>query len=119
MRPRSLRAAPVSQHVTAPAQEKLFELRRNWRPVVELARQDLPELTESAERLLADLESVMKQEMWSKVPATKTRHTLTVLVSWLGADAPLLETDIRALVDNRPLKFSGRRSHSSLKPEDC
>ncbi|MEU9149633.1 hypothetical protein AB0D59_03570 [Streptomyces sp. NPDC048417] len=69
----------------------------------------LPTLTDSAERLLADLDSVMKQEMWSKVPATKTRNTLTVLVSWLGADAPLVESDIRALVDNRPLKFSGRR----------
>jgi hypothetical protein len=39
----------------------------------------------------------------------KTRRTLSVLVSWLGADAPLLESDIRALVDNRPLQFSGRR----------
>lgn len=100
---------PVSEHLAAPGQERLFELRRDWRPVVELARQDLPTLADSAERLLADLDGVMKQEIWSKVPATKTRNTLTVLVSWLGADAPLLETDIRALVDNRPLKFSGRR----------
>ncbi|MER8225806.1 hypothetical protein ABTZ58_35750 [Streptomyces sp. NPDC094143] len=30
-------------------------------------------------------------------------------MSWLGADAPLLESDIRSLVDNHPLKFSGRR----------
>ena len=95
--------------MAAPGQERLFEVRRDWRPVAELARQDLPTLTESAKRLLADLDSVMKQEMWSKVTRTKTRHTLTALVSWLGADAPLLETDIRALVDNRPLKFSGRR----------
>ncbi|MCX4957436.1 hypothetical protein [Streptomyces virginiae] len=77
--------------------------------MVDLARQGLPTLTDSATRLLADLDSAMKQEMWSTVPATKTRHTLTVLVSWLGADAPLLEADIRALIDNRPLKFSGRR----------
>lgn len=60
----------------------------------------------------------MKQEMWSQVPATKTRHTLTVLVSWLGADAPLLESDIRALVDNRPLQFSGRRVTQFLGPAD-
>ncbi|MFF4749417.1 hypothetical protein [Streptomyces sp. NPDC001270] len=100
---------PVSEHVMAPGQERLFELRRDWRPVVELARHDLPTLTDSAERLLYDLDSVMKQEMWSTVPTTKTRNTLTVLVSWLGADAPLLESDIRALVDNRSLKFSGRR----------
>ncbi|WP_454607320.1 hypothetical protein [Streptomyces tendae] len=100
---------PVSEHVIAPGQERLFELRRDWSPVVELARHDLPTLTDSAERLLADLDSAMKQEMWSTVPATKTRNTLTVLVSWLGADAPLLESDIRALVDNRSLKFSGRR----------
>ncbi|MHC3388774.1 hypothetical protein ACLQ2E_04845 [Streptomyces lavendulocolor] len=100
---------PVSKHVAAPGQERLFELWRDWRPVVELPRQDLPALTDSAERLLADLDSVMKQEMWSQAPATKTRNTLTILVSWLGADAPLLETDIRALVDGRSLKFSGRR----------
>ncbi|MET9334610.1 hypothetical protein ABZX78_25990 [Streptomyces cellulosae] len=100
---------PVSEHLAAPGQGRLFEVRRDWRAVVELARQDLPTLTDSARRLLTDLDSVMKQEMWSKAPATKTRHTLTVLVSWLGADAPLLESDIRALVDNRPLKFSGRR----------
>ncbi|WP_326841316.1 hypothetical protein OHB33_03000 [Streptomyces sp. NBC_01558] len=100
---------PVSEHVAAQGQERLFELRRDWRPVVELTRQKLPSLTDSAERLLADLDSVMKQEMWSAVTRTKTRHTLTVLLSWLGAEAPLLETDIRALVDNRPLKFSGRR----------
>lgn len=100
---------PVSEHVIAPGQERLFELRRDRSPVVELARQDLPTLTESAVRLLADLDSVMKQEMWSTVPADKTRNTLTVLVAWLGADAPLLESDIRVLVDNRSLKFSGRR----------
>ncbi|MEW2308483.1 hypothetical protein AB0918_07575 [Streptomyces sp. NPDC006864] len=100
---------PVSKHAAAPGQEKLFELRRDWRPVTELPQQDLPTLTDSAKRLLADLDSVMTQEMWSAVTRTKTRHTLTVLVSWLGADAPLLETDIRALVDNRARKFSGRR----------
>lgn len=77
--------------------------------MVELARHDLPAFTDSAVRLLADLDSVMKQEMWSTVPANKTRNTLTVLVAWLGAAAPLPESDIRALVDNRSLKFSGRR----------
>ncbi|MGV9879639.1 hypothetical protein [Streptomyces sp. NPDC003006] len=86
--------------------------------MTELARQDLPTLTDSAKRLLADLDSVMKQEMWSTVPATKTRHTLTVLVSWPGADAPLLETDIRALVDNRPPKFSGRRVTQFLETRE-
>ncbi len=45
---------------------------------------------------------------WSKAPAFTTRRTLTILVSWLGADAPLPESDIRALVDTR-LKVSGRR----------
>ncbi|MFJ2959737.1 hypothetical protein [Streptomyces sp. NPDC087270] len=77
--------------------------------MVELTRLNLPTLPDSAGRLLADLDSVMKQEMWSQVPVTKTRNTLAVLVSWLGADAPLLESDIRSLVDSRPKKFSGRR----------
>ncbi|MFF8918010.1 hypothetical protein ACF08M_33090 [Streptomyces sp. NPDC015032] len=100
---------PVSEHLMVPGQERLFELRREWSSVVELERQDLPTPTDSAQLLLADLDSVMKREMWSKFVATKTRRTLAVLVSWLGADAPLLESDIRALVDNRPLQFSGRR----------
>ncbi|MEU0720501.1 hypothetical protein ABZ498_25380 [Streptomyces lavendulocolor] len=125
--PTSLRASdaapptprlPVSEHLAAPGQERLFEVRRDWCPVAESARQDLPTLTDSAKRLLADLDSVMKQEMWSTVTRTKTRHTLTVLVSWLGADAPLLETDIRALVDNRPLKFSGRRVTQFLETRE-
>lgn len=102
----------------APGQERLFELRRDWSPVVELARHDLPTLTDSAVRLLADLDSVMKQEMWSTVPANKTRNTLTILVSWLGADAPLLESDIRALVANRSLKFSGRRVTQFLEARE-
>lgn len=105
--PTSLR--PVSEHLMDPGQERLFELRRDWSSVVELERQDLPMPTDSAQLLLADLDSVMKREMWSKFVATKTRRTLAVLVSWLGADAPLLESDIRALVDNRPLQFSGQR----------
>lgn len=99
----------VSEHLMDPGQERRFELWRDWKSVVELERQDLPTPTDSAQLLLADLDSVMKREMWSKFPATKTRRTLTVLVSWLGADPPLLESDIRALVDNRPMQFSGRR----------
>ncbi|WP_236063616.1 hypothetical protein [Streptomyces poriferorum] len=100
---------PVSEHLMDPGQERLFELRRDWSSVVELERQDLPTPTDAAQLLLADLDRVMKREMWSKFVATKTRRTLAVLVSWLGADAPLLESDIRALVDSRPLQFSGRR----------
>ncbi|MET9144540.1 hypothetical protein [Streptomyces sp. NPDC004042] len=106
---------PVSEHLMVPGQERLFELRRDWSPVVELSRLDLPTLMESAERLLADLDSVMQREMGFKFTATKTRRTLAVLVSWLGADAPLLESDIRALVDNRPLKFSGHRGTQFLE----
>ncbi|OKJ21774.1 hypothetical protein AMK21_10200 [Streptomyces sp. CB00316] len=51
------RRPPVSEHLTGPGQWRLFELRRDWRPVAELARQDLPTLTDSAKRLLADLDS--------------------------------------------------------------
>ncbi|MGY1584031.1 hypothetical protein [Streptomyces sp. MN13] len=106
---------PVSEHLMDPGQERLFELRRALSSVVELERQDLPTPTDSAQLLFADLDSVMKREMWSKFVATNTRRTLAVLVSWLGADAPLLESDIRALVDNRPLQFSGRRVTQFLK----
>jgi hypothetical protein len=35
-----------SEHLAAPGQKRLFESRRDWRPVAELERQDLPTLTE-------------------------------------------------------------------------
>ncbi|WP_405808910.1 hypothetical protein OG524_02825 [Streptomyces sp. NBC_01520] len=79
---------PVSEHLAAPGQQPLFEIRRNWRPVVELGLQNLPSLTTSAQQLLTDLDRVMKEEMWAKGPAFTTRRTLNILVSWLGADAP-------------------------------
>lgn len=44
---------PVSEGLTTPGQEGLFESRRDWRPVVELTRKDLPTLTVSAKRLCA------------------------------------------------------------------
>lgn len=115
--PKSLRDAdgarpvihrPISENLAFPGQERLFEMGRDWQPVADLERRDLPALTDSARSLLADLDSVMKAEMWNYAPAITTRRTLTVLVSWLGADAPLLESDIRALVDNR-IKYTGRR----------
>ncbi|MEU0353061.1 hypothetical protein ABZ302_40630 [Streptomyces sp. NPDC006237] len=101
-------ARPVSEHLAVPGQQTLFEMRRDWRAVAKLPQQDLPALTSSAEQLLADLESVIKEQMWTKVPATKTRRALRILVSWLGADAPVLESDIQALVETR-YKVSGRR----------
>lgn len=79
---------PVSEHLAAPGQQPLFEIRRNWRPVVELGLQNLPSLTTSAQQLLTDLDRVMKEEMWAKGPAFTTRRTVNILVSWLGADAP-------------------------------
>ncbi|MFI5772710.1 hypothetical protein ACIA74_30195 [Streptomyces sp. NPDC051658] len=51
----SVKVLPYPASRRGHVQEGLFELRRDWRPVVELARQDLPTLTDSAERLLLKL----------------------------------------------------------------
>ncbi|MGG7569216.1 hypothetical protein [Streptomyces sirii] len=106
-RPASARN-PVSEYLAVPGQQTLFEMRRDWRAVAKLGQQDLPALTDSAEQLLADLDSAIKEQRWTEVPATKTRRTLRILMSWLGADAPVLESDIQALVETRH-KVSGRR----------
>lgn len=105
---------PVSGHLAVPGQQMLFESRRDWRAVARLGLQNLPSLTTSAQRLLADLDHVMKEEMWAKGPAFTTRRTLNILVAWLGADAPLLESDIQALVETKE-RVSGRRVSQFLE----
>lgn len=92
-------------------------MRRDWRAVTTRGLQDLPTLTDPARRLLADLGDVMKEERWAKGPAFTTRRTLTILMAWLGADAPLLESGIQALLATKA-KVSGRRITQFLEVRD-
>ncbi|MGW6695834.1 site-specific integrase [Rhodococcus sp. NPDC054953] len=56
-----------------------------------------------------ELDGQADLQRWSVHPARKAMSTLRVLLNWLGADAPIHERDIRALVKANPTRFSGRR----------
>ncbi|MFE3270978.1 hypothetical protein [Streptomyces sp. NPDC059215] len=87
-----------------PGQLTLFAMRRDWSVLtgVDRRRQDLPELTPAARALVVDFDWLMRLQEWHP----HTRHlywrTLMILVSWLGADAPLLESDIYDLERSDP-----------------
>lgn len=92
-------AAPaLSPHRIDPAQQVLFDMRRDWRPV--LGSVCLPALPEAAQRLLDDFSRA--QTSPGDEAAGKSARALRILVAWLGTDAPLHEADVRALAGLRP-----------------
>jgi hypothetical protein len=91
-------APPVSPHCIDPAQPVLFSMRRDWRPALGTA--DLPSLTWAAQRLMDDFSRA--QPAPGDEAVRKSAHALRILVSWLGADAPFHEADVRALAGLRP-----------------
>jgi hypothetical protein len=88
----------LSPHRVDPAQQVLFDTRRDWRPVLGSAA--LPALTGTAQRLMDDFSRAQPspgdEAAWK--PATRA---LRFLAAWLGADAPFYEADIRALAGLR------------------
>jgi hypothetical protein len=72
---------------------------------------DLPALTPAAERLLAELRDVIRDQQWESGPATSTRRTLTILLSWLGAEAPVREADLQDLAQTREHLSARRATH--------
>jgi hypothetical protein len=91
-------AAPdFSPNRIDPAQLVLFGMRRDWRPV--LGSAELPSLTGAAQRLLEDFSRT--QPAPGEEAIRKSAQALRILVSWLGADAPFHEADVRALAGLR------------------
>jgi hypothetical protein len=88
----------VSPHCIDPAQQALFDMCRDWGPV--LGSAGLPALTEAAQRLLDDFSRA--QPSPGAEAAGKSARALRILAAWLGADAPLHEADVRALARLRP-----------------
>ncbi|MEU0040956.1 hypothetical protein ABZ063_45130, partial [Streptomyces sp. NPDC006333] len=87
-----------------PGQLTLFAMRRDWSVLtgVDRRRQDLPELTPAARALVVDFDWLMRRQEWHPHTRHLYRRTLMILVSWLGADAPLLESDIYDLERSDP-----------------
>lgn len=100
---------PVSEHLAFPGQQALFEARRDWRRLAYTPAHLLPSLTPAAETLLAELASQAQRERWEKGPVASTRQTLTILLSWLGSNAPVRETDLHDLAQTKE-HLSARRA---------
>jgi hypothetical protein len=84
-------APGLSPHRADPWQVALFAMPRDWRPVLASAR--LPTLTVPARRLIGEFRG-WRHGTGSSYASVRA---LLVLVSWLGADAPFHEADVRAL----------------------
>jgi hypothetical protein len=87
-------APEPSPHLVDPGQAILFAAQRDWLPV--LAARSLPALTNSGQLLLDEFQLARPEggrpDSWHA-----SARALRVLVSWLGADAPFHEADVRAL----------------------
>jgi hypothetical protein len=87
----------IDPHIVHPGQLVLFTVRRDWSPLVGRRTEDLPALTASARTLVDDFVRVTRDQQWEKSRRAANLRTLMVLVSWLGADAPIAEADVRDL----------------------
>ncbi|MEU0041003.1 hypothetical protein [Streptomyces sp. NPDC006333] len=91
----------VSDHLVDPAQLELFTSPRDWARVGRLLAADLPALTPAAAALLDKYTEVSRQQARLRAPDPHLHRSslraLRIMVSWLGAEAPFNERDIRQL----------------------
>lgn len=83
---------PVSENLAFPGQLDLFEMPRDWTRIDESA---LPILTSEARRVLADFVAHIRDRGWNLAQLSGSIRTLRIVVSHLGAAAPIREQDIR------------------------
>lgn len=87
----------VSAHLVDPAQGTLFEARRDWTCLTVGELDLLPALTPAAQALLAEFQQHARERGWHDASRNTGARTLRILLAWVGADALIRETDIRAL----------------------
>src|SRR5207248_7052705 len=61
-----------------------------------------------AKDLVDQFDALASDQRWSEGPRTEGLRTLRILLAWLGADAPIPEVEIMALVTTIP-GLSGKR----------
>jgi hypothetical protein len=93
---------PVSPHLINPAQGTLFEARRDWSFVAVGALEQLPSLTPTAQALLEEFQQHARDQHRHEEVRRLATRSLRILLAFLGADAPILEADVRALQADRP-----------------
>ncbi len=109
---------PVSPHLIDPAQETLFEARRDWSCITIGSLGRLPSLTPSAQHLLEAFRRHGRERAWDSQVIRLATRSMRIVLAWVGADAPIPEADIRALSAVRP-GTTARRSCSSLPRSTC
>ena len=109
---------PVSPHLIDPAQEMLFEARRDWSCITIGSLGRLPSLTPSAQHLLEAFRRHGRERAWDSQVIRLATRSMRIVLAWVGADAPIPEADIRALSAVRP-GTTARRSCSSLPRSTC
>lgn len=87
---------PVSEHLIDPRQLILLDPARRW-DVVTASTARPPSLTTDAAALLNQLDAHGREQAWDRENLAACRRTLRILLVHLGGDAPLRETDIRAV----------------------
>ncbi len=111
-----LRAAArqVSPHLIDPGQFRLFDgPARDWS---RLDRTALPALTPRAQALLAAFDRYAEAHSWEAANTDFNRRTLRILLAWLGAAAPIAETDVKAVATLAP-DHGARRAAQFLHAE--
>ncbi|MER5669458.1 hypothetical protein [Streptomyces mirabilis] len=103
-------ARPVSEHLALPGQLELFHRPRDW---TRLDERHLPALTPDARLLLNGFVTHIKSRSWDTRRMSGSIRTLRVLLAHLGADAPLLEEDVRLIA--RRKHFHGARAINYLR----
>lgn len=89
----------VSAHLLDPAQPALFDADRDWSRVARLPVSELPTLTPQAQDLLARFTTYTQATRTEaeRAAVVKARRVLRTVISWVGADAPISEYDVRAV----------------------
>lgn len=87
---------PVSEHLAFPGQLPLFDVERDWSRI-SIDGPELPSLTPEAASVLEQLTQYARRHSWIESTEKQVGRTLRVLVSWLGAAAPIDERDVGAL----------------------
>ncbi|MFJ9371405.1 hypothetical protein ACIRRA_44380 [Nocardia sp. NPDC101769] len=118
--PEEISSAPhdtrsISEHLVDPDQVELFPVRRDWSAVAHWPVEQMPGLTPAAQLLADELAARAREQSWSTYPARKAIHTLSTVLGWTGADVPVHESDIVALMTADSARYSARRACQFLE----
>ncbi|KMV16494.1 hypothetical protein A5731_08225 [Mycolicibacterium conceptionense] len=105
-RARAQAVTEESAHLVRAGQLMLFSAQRDWTPVAH--RSSLPALTPAAQYVIDDIDRMAREYTWNPESLSAVKRTLRILLSWLGAESPILEDDVRALQQDYPAATTAR-----------